>query len=87
MFLASRPGSARAQLTVKRPRPFSSVRNCSDTSPSKYMVLLRFGTQAAADEFYANYNFKPFSALEVCVSSLVVECCQNFAPRATVTGE
>lgn len=39
----------------------------SGTSPNKYMVLLRFCSQDAADEFYTSFNRRPFSALEACL--------------------
>ena len=48
------------------------MRILHDASPEKYMVLMRFATQSAADEFHTLYNCKPFSSLDEAERCLVV---------------
>uniref|UniRef100_A0A6A7G106 BRCA1-associated protein-like n=3 Tax=Hirondellea gigas TaxID=1518452 RepID=A0A6A7G106_9CRUS len=40
------------------------LRIIRDSSPSQYMVLVRFRSQSEADEFYNNFNDRPFNSLE-----------------------
>eukprot|EP01122_Echinamoeba_exundans_P013362 TRINITY_DN5827_c0_g1_i2.p1 TRINITY_DN5827_c0_g1~~TRINITY_DN5827_c0_g1_i2.p1 ORF type:complete len:509 (+),score=108.60 TRINITY_DN5827_c0_g1_i2:48-1574(+) len=44
------------------------IRVLSDSSPNRYMTVIKFRQQKQADDFYLHYNGKPFSALgaEVC---------------------
>ncbi|XP_043199621.1 BRCA1-associated protein-like [Amphibalanus amphitrite] len=40
------------------------MRIIRDSTPNQYMVLLKFKTQAAADEFYRNFNGVAYNSLE-----------------------
>lgn len=40
------------------------LRVIRDSSPSQYMVLVKFRSQPEADEFYSNFNDHPYNSLE-----------------------
>ncbi|OQR67672.1 BRCA1-associated protein-like [Tropilaelaps mercedesae] len=55
--------------------PFSPhtehIRVIRDGKPNAYMVLLRFRSQKATDEFYEGFNGKPFNSIEGDICHLV----------------
>ncbi|KAF2347840.1 BRCA1-associated 2, partial [Trinorchestia longiramus] len=40
------------------------IRVIRDSSPNQFMVLIKFKSQTEADEFYTNFNEKPYNSLE-----------------------
>lgn len=55
--------------------PFSPqmehIRVIRDSKPSVYMVLLKFRSQKATDEFFESFNGKPFNSIEGDICHLV----------------
>lgn len=61
--------------------PFSPhtehIRVIRDGKPNVYMVLLRFRSQKATDEFFDGFNGKPFNSIEgdICHLAYVAKVC------------
>uniref|UniRef100_A0A914WUY1 BRCA1-associated protein n=1 Tax=Plectus sambesii TaxID=2011161 RepID=A0A914WUY1_9BILA len=49
----------------------AQIRIIRDQAPNQYMVLLKFRSQAGADEFYYDYNGRQFNSIEPDVCHLV----------------
>jgi BRCA1-associated protein len=53
----------------------SHFRIIRDSSPNRFMVLMKFRTQEATAEFYQRYNGRTFSSLEVSTKSWIFTAC------------
>ncbi|XP_038059947.1 BRCA1-associated protein-like [Patiria miniata] len=66
------------QLAAPLSQGIQLMRVIRDTTPNQYMVLIKFKQQKDADEFYAEFNGKPYNSIESSVCYLVyvsrVEC-------------
>ena len=58
------------QLTAACHQDLEFIRIVHDSSPNQYMVLLKFTSQEAAQEFHTVYNGLPYNNMEPEVSSL-----------------
>ncbi|ELU05344.1 hypothetical protein CAPTEDRAFT_170729 [Capitella teleta] len=69
------PASIMSQDLIQFLAPVQSgleiIRIIRDSTPSQYMVLLKFVNQVAADEFYKNFNNKSFNSIEEDICYLV----------------
>ncbi|XP_022108834.1 BRCA1-associated protein-like isoform X2 [Acanthaster planci] len=66
------------QLAAPLSQGIQLMRVIRDTTPNQYMVLIKFKQQKDADEFYSEFNGKPFNSIESSICYLVyvsrVEC-------------